>query len=907
MDTKVGDKTCPECGEACGAEAQYCWQCGFPVGAVSRTEQDPLMGRVLPGGYHVLESIGVGGMGRVYRAQQRALGRTVAIKIIHPHLAAEAKSLARFMTEARATSQLNHPNTVSVIDFGQTDDGQPYLVMEFLRGKNLAQIVASEGLLPLPRLLGILHQVLLALGEAHALGIIHRDLKPENIIVEPLRRGGDFVKVVDFGLAKLKADEPGTGITMPGIVCGTPDFMAPEQGRGDPIDGRSDLYAVGVVMFWLLCGRLPFEANTPTQVVMMHITQPVPNPREIAPRRYIPDPVLATLFKTLAKDPEARFPDAHTLADTVADLLQVLERTSWRPSDIPGSPTPTTMPDKTVTCNRCRLTVPWGKFCLACAAELPAAVEPKQGGAPTELAFSGREEELRWLSELARRASKKLLFSRIAGDAGVGKSRLLKEFARRQPELKMVVGFPDPYWAEVPGYTLTEVLRQLLTESEVAGLSASHPEPRALVLSELLTGRAANGLTPIVRRRAYRDALLWALERAAARNTLGLAVVFEDLDRVDGVSRQALADLLAAAPQVPALIVGTHSYRFKARGLAEEQDADLLRVLVGLPGPVATQLLRDGLQGRMEIALANSGAGAIAPLYVEQVLRFALEGRTDVPTRLADLVALRVTALVGAQRACVQALAVLGDCVSLNLLEEFHEAAVGEARDTSLEEAILNLISSSIVKREADGTVSLAHPIFHDIVLLATPAEARRELHRRAARLFRGHGAPVEVVAEHSFQGQDVLPALLTLEQAAERASARGDDETATHLLQRGLELARQEIHRGELEDPLSAVVIFGRKLGEVLQAQGLLSDARGVLQEVLDATTPNGFDRAEVLAQLAEVAQRCQQYDEAERLLARAIAIARDGNAPDGLVDGLELRYQSLRSLPSRSSAQSP
>jgi serine/threonine-protein kinase len=182
------------------------------------TNEDRLVGRTLPGGYHILDLISVGGMGRVYRAQQSALGRTVAVKIIHPHLLSDENSALRFMTEARAASQLNHPNSVSVFDFGRTDDGQPYLVMEFLRGKDLARVAYEEGPLPFSRVVDVLRQVLAALGEAHDLGIIHRDLKPENVILEPLRRGGDFVKVVDFGLAKLRADAQSQSVTSPGIV-----------------------------------------------------------------------------------------------------------------------------------------------------------------------------------------------------------------------------------------------------------------------------------------------------------------------------------------------------------------------------------------------------------------------------------------------------------------------------------------------------------------------------------------------------------------------------------------------------------------------------------------------------------------------------------------------------------------
>jgi serine/threonine-protein kinase len=198
-------RPCPQCGTACETGHHYCPGCGFPIGQIG-TSEDKLVGQTLPGGYLVLDLISVGGMGRVYRAEQRALGRTVAVKVIHPHLLSDDNSIVRFMTEARAASQLNHPNSVSVIDFGRTDDGQPYLVMEFLRGKDLARVAYEEGPLPYRRIVEVLKQALAALSESHELGIVHRDMKPENIILEPLRRGGDFVKVVDFGLAKLKAD-----------------------------------------------------------------------------------------------------------------------------------------------------------------------------------------------------------------------------------------------------------------------------------------------------------------------------------------------------------------------------------------------------------------------------------------------------------------------------------------------------------------------------------------------------------------------------------------------------------------------------------------------------------------------------------------------------------------------------
>src|SRR6185437_12176278 len=322
-------RSCPQCASSCYDTHRFCPSCGFPIGKVAASPDDPLIGRTLPGGYLILELVGIGGMGRVYRAEQTTLGRTVAVKIIHPHLVGEENAAARFITEARAASRLNHPNSVGIIDFGNTPDGQLYLVMEFLRGRDLARVTYEDGALPFRRIVDVLRQVLAALAEAHSENIIHRDLKPENIILEPVRSGGDFVKVVDFGLAKMRAETQQPGITSPGIVCGTPEYMSPEQARGDPLDPRSDLYGVGVILYQLLAGRLPFEAESPTQVVLAHLTDPPRDPREIAPERMIPKQLVDATLRALAKDPKDRFPDAN---DFATELLRALAQSEDRVS-----------------------------------------------------------------------------------------------------------------------------------------------------------------------------------------------------------------------------------------------------------------------------------------------------------------------------------------------------------------------------------------------------------------------------------------------------------------------------------------------------------------------------------------------------------------------------------------------
>ncbi|HYQ14394.1 MAG TPA: serine/threonine-protein kinase, partial [Polyangiaceae bacterium] len=230
--------------------------------------KDPFIGRELLGGqFRVLEKIGTGGMGSVYRAEQPAMNRMVAIKILHPKLAGRKDLTSRFRREARAMSQLTHPNTVKVFMYGELeDDGSLYIVMEMLEGRNLNQTVRKEGPLPADRAIPILIQCCGALQEAHDLGIVHRDLKPENIFLS--KQGGinDYPKVLDFGLAKVteRQMQPGSVIlTQEGMVFGTPEFMSPEQAQGKTLDARSDIYSLAVILYEVLTGKLPFSARTP--------------------------------------------------------------------------------------------------------------------------------------------------------------------------------------------------------------------------------------------------------------------------------------------------------------------------------------------------------------------------------------------------------------------------------------------------------------------------------------------------------------------------------------------------------------------------------------------------------------------------------------------------------------------
>ncbi len=284
--------------------------------------KDPFIGReILSGQFRVLEKIGTGGMGSVYKASQPAMNRMVAIKILHPKLAGRKDLTSRFRREARAMSQLTHPNTAKVFMYGEAEeDGSLYIVMEFLEGKNLNQTVRKEGPMPPERAIPILIQVCGALQEAHDLGIVHRDLKPENIFLS--KQGGiqDFPKVLDFGLAKVteRQMQPGSVIlTQEGMVFGTPEFMSPEQAQGRVLDARSDIYSLAVILYEVLTGKLPFSARTPMEYIQKHVMEPAIPLNERVPERKFPKGLEDVLGLALKKKPDERYQSAAAFGEAL--------------------------------------------------------------------------------------------------------------------------------------------------------------------------------------------------------------------------------------------------------------------------------------------------------------------------------------------------------------------------------------------------------------------------------------------------------------------------------------------------------------------------------------------------------------------------------------------------------------
>ncbi len=307
-------KRCPKCGVEYPDSTTLCPADGVALEKVD----DSLLGQILAGKYRIEARLNEGGMGTVYRATHVLMGKTVAIKVLRPSLAADEKIVARFSREARAASRISHPNALSVTDFGEDENGTVFLVMEYLSGKTLKQVIRDEGPMPLARVVDIMRQVGDALSAAHSQGVVHRDLKSDNIMLLDTT-AGDHAKVLDFGIAKINEPEGefDTGLTAPNLVIGTPQYMSPEQCSQDTeIDARSDIYSFGVILYEMLVGHVPFSGDSPTMVMMKHLQEPVPS--VLDERKDLPSSVGRVVARAMAKVPDNRF---QRVTDLIEDLI----------------------------------------------------------------------------------------------------------------------------------------------------------------------------------------------------------------------------------------------------------------------------------------------------------------------------------------------------------------------------------------------------------------------------------------------------------------------------------------------------------------------------------------------------------------------------------------------------------
>ncbi|MFO0614498.1 MAG: serine/threonine-protein kinase [Polyangiaceae bacterium] len=310
------ERRCEVCKTAYPSDYRVCPKDGQPLPDPSPgAEEDPLIGEVLNGSFCIVGTIGEGGMGRVYEAEHVRLPRRYAVKVLAAHYARNAEAIGRFEREAQAAARVTHPNVLDVVDVIRARDGRPCIVTELLKGEELTSILARERKLSVLRSISIVREACRGLAAAHAERIVHRDLKPENLFVVEDVSGEERVKILDFGVAKLS---DGSNLTRTGMIVGTPAYMAPEQARGLAVDGRTDLYALGAVLYHLVTGHPPFEGDEPAEVLVKVVEETPKRPREHDPS--ISEALDKLVMRLLARDPNDRPPSAVHLEKELATL-----------------------------------------------------------------------------------------------------------------------------------------------------------------------------------------------------------------------------------------------------------------------------------------------------------------------------------------------------------------------------------------------------------------------------------------------------------------------------------------------------------------------------------------------------------------------------------------------------------
>ncbi|MFT3695359.1 MAG: protein kinase [Kofleriaceae bacterium] len=781
-----------------------------------------LVGRVLGDKFKLTACIGIGGSGAVYKADQIALGRTVAVKILNEELSVDARMISRFRGEAMSASRLNHPNCVSIIDYGQSPDGLLYLAMEYVKGPTLTQLLVNENPLDVDRVLDIMVQTLQGIEEAHLAGVVHADLKADNIILDQRRAGVDTVKIVDFGIARLVTGV--RDVTEDRSISGTPEYMAPEVISGAPPSFASDIYAVGIILYELLAERTPFFAGSTTEILTNHLKA---QPQSLTLRRDgIPADVDVVMTKALAKHPTDRYANA-------AEMKEAITVIRARMRNLP-------MADKCISCGfNCQ---PTWKFCPECAT--PRVRVSKTFEIPTlhlqatlvlPLAFTGHTQELDVLLSHMRRSAGPQNGLLVIGNEGAGRSATLhRAYKQLNPEKLTIyqVG-PDPSGLAAPYYPIRSLLAAILQLQPVS----SEADLRKAVLAAGLNERDVPGiaqlfghptslleLEPPVRRREMVWSALRAIERSTAHGAA--AIVCEDIDRFDHPSLEILRRATEAGELVQPPIVMTATTAF-----GEQWPAAIARLEIGSLEThdleaLVKSVTAQGMRGMPAVQQLFETTRAY-PGHVDHVVRYLLEGgkAEDTKVSLPDLIAARLSMLAVTTRNVLQAAAVLGIEPSLDILRAMINADV-------LDPGLADAESHGLLGRDPAGQLTFTSRLVREIVYDATPADVRRSLHSQASVACAKFSGDPGLLGHHEDLAGHSREAIALLRKAGDHAAAQLDDSGAGSFYYRALVAVRVAVQSGEIEDGENQFVSLSVKLADVLRTRGDTALARGILAE---------------------------------------------------------------------------
>lgn len=722
------------------------------------------MGTTLVGKYRIEALLGSGAMGRVYRAFHLDLETEVAIKLLRPERAANPEAVARFRQEARATSRLRHPNIISVLDFGQTESGDLYLATEMLVGRTLARILREDWPLPAYRIVRLLGQALSALDAAHTLGIIHRDFKLENILVSRIR-GEEHVKVLDFGLAEVG------GVPVaewrPGYVSGTPDYMSPEQIRGETVDARTDVYAAGVVLYELLTSMPPFEGGI-VDVLRGHLHYP-PEPPQLRRLDLLIPPALEVVCLTaLAKRCEDRYASAAEMKRTLESAVE----------------------DSRVRCTGCgtQISVSAGD-CHECGATMAHRTSNTIFELPPR--FVGRVEDLDRLLDKSAGAI------RVLGDGGTGRTRLVEEWRQLLEEhgRRVLTLHPDPSKAGRPWWPVRQALRLALgvpesaSAAELQAVCAARPSesPGLLEIFGLDSGIPSREQT--LRRREALTAATTVLLGS------GAAILCEDVEAYDVLSLDVVRQLLANPGSRRVVVTCNVDLRLEG--------GDELRVQpLGL-GALAILGIRP-----------DEAIGAVWPLDVEQMMRARAEGAPDSsPSGRLSILPLSV-------RRVLMAVVTAGTEVEVEVLSEVTGENVGPALGLLAARGFLRW------RRGIEGgRVYIPSPTLRELIYSSLDGAERKHFHQALRRAYETLGADVILLAHHDWMASPESADPGLLERAGDQATRALDYGMAVMWYRR----ARQRLPRTDAVAAAHLSIALGRALthvGDDVSAEAALNEA---------------------------------------------------------------------------------
>lgn len=788
------------------------------------------LGTVVAARYKLCEIAGSGGFSVVYRAEQLGLGRLVAVKVMRRDRMTIDPEL--FKREAQTASRINHPNAVAIFDYGVTQDDLPFLVMEWLRGRTLAEL-AADGPLSIERVGAIIGQVLRAVDEAHNCGVVHRDLKCENVLIEQLRAGEDFAKVIDFGVARvLGVDTANLGIV------GTPEYMAPEQIRNEEVGPRTDLYAIGIMLYELIVGRTPFAGGGISEVLSRQLDEPVTAPHKLAPR--CPAALSELIVRALSKDPGDRPSSADEMNRQLSEALDQHVAKS---------------------CPHCGVTQSYnGRFCSACGGHLSIArgtlIGLRDAGVRPNRKPSGVHNEASTAETLG------------AHDVSEAMPRPRVVQAEREAELAEVLSFvrgsyPGPALAIVGAHgsgkrtLLTHAIEQLTSERvallvgrDPSGLEESWypilallaaalglpPSPTLADLSKAVASvglpeRDVPGLCEMFDTEGpLRSAEIAVRQReafAAARRVIeaidtrfpGAVVCLFDIDQYDRPSLRLLEALCQS-------LDGTGVRILMTTANAAVVPPGAISLCLGNMSPESIVNLAARTAERPltteEQELITRLAGGL-PAHASELGRWAQGGGLweQCPESYVDLVSLRVGRLGQMERKAVQAIALMGTRIDRETLNTLAGVETRSAVDALCHAGFATIEDSEVV----------ISSVLSEIVFESMPSEARRDLHALAMTLH----LPTIRRAHHAMGAADYEAAHRRFMAAGDSAVRRFDDPGATRCYGRALQAARRVLAAGDTENGARCIVDASVCLADTQRFTGEYGIAQSVLAEAAE------------------------------------------------------------------------